>query len=171
MGSRWQAAGYLKSWFRTLQTKKYEHIPKRTDIFLKKAVWFCNVMRYGLLSDKNIIKYGYGLRLTGIRGKFPEHIQERQGRCARPLEFTSRIMQWECIILYWLLVSIPSSRQTFFRQEWQRKDKSYRTFQPYFTAARFTSGKKTLSFSKKMKNHIGHFWILFIITMKIYLQI
>jgi hypothetical protein len=40
-------------------------------------------MRYGLLSDQKRIKSGYGLRLTDIREKLPEHIQEAGTRKAR----------------------------------------------------------------------------------------
>jgi hypothetical protein len=40
-------------------------------------------MNYGLLSDRRGKKYGYGLRLTQIQEKLPEHMLEAVTRKAR----------------------------------------------------------------------------------------
>ena len=87
--------------------------------------------------------------------------KQGQGRRARPLEFTSRIMQGECSILYWLLVSMQrsfSSKQAFSVRKDSGKTSHIERFNLTLRQRVSRLGRKTLSFSKNMKNHIGAVW-------------
>ena len=87
--------------------KKYEHVPKRTEAVFKKAVWFCNVMKYVFCQIKREKSLDmacdwqiFDKNCRSIRRK------QGQGRRTRPLEFTFGIMQERRCLLYWFLVSI-----------------------------------------------------------------
>ena len=59
-------------------------------------------MKFGLLSDQRRIKFGYGLRLTGIREKLPEHMPEagtRKAHAACGTLFLNHAEKMLCFIL------------------------------------------------------------------------
>ena len=59
-------------------------------------------MKYGLLSDQKREKSGYGLRLTDIREKLPEHMQEagtRKAHSAFGIHFRNHARKTLCFIL------------------------------------------------------------------------
>ena len=113
-------------------------------------------MKYGHLSDQRRTKSGYGLRLTEIRGELPERMPDAEGALG-------------------LWNSLPEScrkNAVFYTDFWS----AYKEIFPqgkHFSVGKTNHmerlnltlrqrvsrlGRKTFSFSKNMKNHIGPLW-------------
>ena len=167
-----RVTGISEVWIQNYINKKYEHAPKRTEAVFKKAVWFCNVMKYGLLSDRKREKSGYGLRLTDVREKLPEHMQEagtRKAHSAFGIHFRNHARKTLCFILisgqhikkFSLKADIFPSERTAERQVISNGS-------ILLCGSEFhVLEEKRFHFLKIWRIILGHFGILFIITMKI----